>query len=114
MRCSKRACDAAAFCRRYGLADAPVVFAGLALDQTKLDQLADLSGNSGVVTADKVAQFDHADGTPRVYLDEKARQRCVKLHAGLFENAIVKLGLIQIGREIGKSCCQRSEFPGSL
>lgn len=90
------------------------MFAGLTLDQTQVDQLADLAGNSRVVTADKVAQFDHADGALRVDLDEKARQRCVKLNAGLFENAIVKLGLIQIGGEIGKSCCQRSEFPGSL
>ena len=114
VRCSKRACNAAAFCSRDCLADPPVVFAGLALDQTEVDQLADLTGNSGVVTADKVAQFDHADGPLRVDLEEKARQRCVKLDAGLFENAIVKLGLIQIGREIGKSCCQRSEIPGSL
>lgn len=114
VRCSKRACNAAAFCSGDCLADPPVVFAGLALDQAQVNQLADLSGNSRVITADKVAQFDHADRAFRVDLEEKPRQRCVKLDAGFLKNAIVKLGLIQIGGEIGKSCCQRSEIPGSL
>lgn len=114
VRCSKRACDAAAFCSGRCLADPPVVLAGLALDQTQVDQLADLTGNSGVIPTDKVAQLHHADGSLGVDLEEKARQRCVKLHARLLKNAIVKLGLIQIGGEIGKSCCQRSEIPGSL
>ena len=114
VRCSKRACDAAAFRCRDCLADAPVVFAGLALYQAEVDQLADLTGNSRVIAADKVAQFHDADRAFRIDLEEKPRQRCVKLDAGLFENAIVKLGMIQIGGEIGKSCCQRCEIPGPL
>ena len=114
MRCSKCARDAAPLRGRNRPADTSILLAGYPLDQTEIDELADLTGNSRVISTDKIAQFHHANGSAAFDLEKKPRQRCVKRNASLLKNAIVKLRLIQIGSEIGKRCCQRSEFTGSL